>query len=116
MSALQQQARELQLRNEYAANQIQSAEEQQTQSRAMIESLETSRHELLAEAERLTQKIAGITATLDALREELHNAEQKWDESRSALDAWKDRHTALEIERTKSIWTSSILPVRAGAS
>jgi chromosome segregation protein len=101
ITTLQQQARELQERSDRAEQQVQQAEEQQTQSRAAIESLDTSRQELLDEHDRLNQKIAEITASLEQLRDELHGAEQKWDESRAALDAWKDRHTALEIERTK---------------
>ena len=101
MTALQQQARELEERRDRAAQQVQQAEEQQTQSRAAIESLDVARQELLAEHDRLNKRIAEITASLEELRGELHGAEQKWDESRAALDEWKDRHTALEIERTK---------------
>ena len=101
MTTLEQQAREFQNRNEHAGQQIQQAQEQQTQSRANMESLEASKHELTAEIAQLSQNITSITAALEALRGELHGAEQMWDESRSALDAWKDRHTALEIERTK---------------
>ena len=63
--------------------------------------MEGTREELLAEHERLNQQIAEVTATLEVLRAELHGAEQQWDDSRAALDAWKDRHNALEIERTK---------------
>jgi chromosome segregation protein len=101
LSVLQQQARELQERNGRAEEQIRQAEEQQGQSRSAIHLLEESRGELLTELDRLAQRIAEITARLDELRGDLHGAEQKWDESRSALDSWKDRHNALEIERTK---------------
>src|SRR5207249_11786404 len=38
---------------------------------------------------------------LEELRRELHQAEAKWDETRALLDSWKDRHTALEIEKTQ---------------
>jgi chromosome segregation protein len=101
IATLEQQVRELQERGDRAEQQIQQAEEQQMQSRAAIESLDLARQELLAEHDRLNQRIAEISATLEELRNELHGAEQKWDESRAELDAWKDRHTALEIERTK---------------
>ena len=43
----------------------------------------------------------GSTAVLDELRRELHEAESKWDETRALLDSWKDRHNALEIEKTQ---------------
>jgi chromosome segregation protein len=101
IAALQQQAKELQDRSDRAGQQIRQAEEQQSQSRLAVQGMETTRQELLAEHDRLNQKIAEITAILERLRDELHEAERKWDESRAALDAWKDRHNALEIERTK---------------
>ena len=31
----------------------------------------------------------------------LHEAEARWDETRGLLDSWKDRHNALEIEKTQ---------------
>jgi chromosome segregation protein len=101
LASLEQQAREIQEKSGRAAQQIEQAVEQQAQSAASVESLETLRMNLLAEVDRLNQKIAGVTAELGTLRDELHGAERQWDESRSALDAWKDRHNALEIERTK---------------
>jgi chromosome segregation protein len=101
IAALQHQAGELEDRERRAAQHIQQADEQQAQARVSIESLEEARRDLLGERERLNQAIAEVMAMLEQLRSDLHDAEQKWDESRNALDAWKDRHTALEIERTK---------------
>ena len=101
IAALQYQALELEDRDRRAVQQIQQAEEQQAQARTSIESLEEARRDLLGERERLNQAIAEVMAMLEQLRADLHDAEQKWDESRSALDAWKDRHNALEIEKTK---------------
>jgi chromosome segregation protein len=101
MATLEQQAAEIQERTGRAIQQIQQADEQKAESAAAIESLEALRKNLLAEVDRLNQRIVEVTAALSTLREELHSSERQWDESRSALDAWKDRHNALEIERTK---------------
>src|SRR5207245_355659 len=38
---------------------------------------------------------------LEELRRELHDSESNWDETRALLDSWKDRHNALEIEKTQ---------------
>jgi chromosome segregation protein len=39
-------------------------------------------------------------AALDGLRTGLLETELRWDGARALLDGWKDRHNALEIERT----------------
>jgi chromosome segregation protein len=101
MATFQHQAIELEERDRRAVQQTQQADEQQAQARLSIESLDEVRRDLLSERERLNQSIAEVMAMLEQLRVDLHEAEQKWDESRSALDAWKDRHNALEIEKTK---------------
>src|SRR5262249_23663038 len=45
--------------------------------------------------------ITDTSKSLDEFRRELHEAESKWDETRALLDSWKDRHNALEIEKTQ---------------
>ncbi|MBI2150816.1 MAG: AAA family ATPase [Acidobacteria bacterium] len=56
---------------------------------------------LARERDRLDEAIVETTAALEGLRRELHEAEAKWDETRGLLDTWKDRHNALEIEKTQ---------------
>ena len=77
------------------------ATQQQEETRAAIVSLEENRRELALERERLDQSILMASTALEELRRELSEAEAKWDESRALLDTWKDRHTALEIEKTQ---------------
>ncbi len=101
IASLQQKAVELEDRGRRAVEQILQADEQQALAGSQIESLEEARRTLLSERERLNQVILEVLSMIEQLRAELHESEQKWDESRSTLDAWKDRHTALEIERTK---------------
>src|SRR5207247_7094746 len=74
---------------------------QQEQTRATIDTLEVTRSGLIEERDQLDTAIGQHTTTLDELRRELHDAEGKWDESRALLDSWKDRHNALEIEKTQ---------------
>ena len=99
--ALGQQASELEERGSRAEVQIRQALEQQEQTRAAIEALEESRRNLVEERDRLDHAITGSTAALENLRNELHQAEARWDEARALLDSWKDRHNALEIEKTQ---------------
>jgi chromosome segregation protein len=101
LNALHLQATELEDRASHAETQIQQANEQQEQTRASIRSLEETRRGLVQERDYLDQAIAETTATLENLRKELQEAEAKWDETRGLLDTWKDRHNALEIEKTQ---------------
>jgi len=101
LATLGQQAADLSARASLAQDQIRQAGEQQEQTRVMIESLEVTRQGLVEERDALDDTIARTTAALDELRRELHDAEARWDETRALLDSWKDRHTALEIEKTQ---------------
>jgi chromosome segregation protein len=101
LNSLVQQAADLERRSSQASAQIGQAQEQQEQTRETIESLEVTRAGLSEERNSLDAVIAQTTAALDELRRELHEAEAKWDETRALLDTWKDRHNALEIERTQ---------------
>ncbi len=101
VNALGQQAGDLESRAREAETQIQQAGQQQQETRTTIESLEIARAGLAGEREEVDLSIGQTTTTLDGLRTELHDAEAKWDESRSLLDSWKDRYNALEIEKAK---------------
>jgi chromosome segregation protein len=101
VATLGQQAADLDSRASQAAMQIQQAGEQQDQTRVTIESLEVTRAGLAEERDALDASIARTAAALEELRRELQDAESKWDETRALLDSWKDRHTALEIEKTQ---------------
>jgi chromosome segregation protein len=101
LTVLQQQAADLRGRSSQAELQIQQAGEQQEQTRTSIEVLEETRLGLIEERDTLDIAIAESTAALDSMRRELHESEAKWDETRGLLDSWKDRHNALEIEKTQ---------------
>ena len=99
IDVLGQQALELEERASRAEAQIQQVGEQQEETRATVQALEETRHELALERDRLDHAILEGTAALEGVRRELQEAEAKWDENRSLLDSWKDRHNALEIEK-----------------
>jgi chromosome segregation protein len=99
--ALKRQAAELDERSKRAERQMEQADEQQDQTRAMIANLEESRFEYERERDALDTTISGAAARLEDMRRELHEKEAKWDETRTLLDSWKDRHNALEIEKTQ---------------
>jgi chromosome segregation protein len=101
LSTLAQQAADLERRTAQADQQIRQAGEQQEQTRVTIESLEVTRAGLVEERDGLDTTITETTTSLDGFRRELHEAESKWDETRALLDSWKDRHNALEIEKTQ---------------
>jgi chromosome segregation protein len=101
LTVVGQQAAELVGRASQAEMQIQQAGEQQEQTRLTIESLELARAGLAEERDALDASIVQTTAALEELRRELHESESKWDETRALLDSWKDRHNALEIEKTQ---------------
>jgi chromosome segregation protein len=101
LAVFQQQTAELEERLRSTALQSSQTEEQQDQTRGAVAGLEATWLNLLNERDELNRSIADAAARLDELRQDLNVAEQKWDEARAALDAWKDRHNALEIERTK---------------
>ena len=101
IDTLSQQARELEERAGRAEAQILQATQQQEETRAAMVLLEESRRELALERDRLEESILTATTALEELRRELSEAEAKWDESRALLDTWKDRHNALEIEKTR---------------
>ena len=101
LATLAQQAADLERRTAQADLQIRQAGEQQEQTRITIESLEVTRAGLVEERDELDVVITATTTALDEFRRELHEAESKWDETRALLDSWKDRHNALEIEKTQ---------------
>ena len=101
MTAIQQQARELEERRDRAAQQVQQAEEQQTQSRAAIESLDVARQELLAEHDRIEQENRGNRSQSRRTARRASWRRTKVGRVPCRARQWKDRHTALEIERTK---------------
>ena len=96
-----EQSADLERRAKEAEMQIQQAGEQQEQTCVMIESLDATRGDLVQQRESLDTVISEKTSALEELRHELHDAEAKWDETRALLDSWKDRHTALEIQKTQ---------------
>jgi chromosome segregation ATPase len=98
LAALGQQSADLERRAADSEMRIQQAAEQQEQTRVMIESLEQARAVLARERDELDSEITGRTATLEELRRELHEAEAKWDETRSlsipgriVTTPWKSR-------------------------
>jgi chromosome segregation protein len=95
------QANDLDERAKRAEQQIRQADEQQDQTQAMIRNLEEAKFEFEREKETLDSSIAASAAQLESLRHELHDSETRWDETRALLDSWKDRHNALEIEKTQ---------------
>ena len=101
LDTLGQQAADLERRANQAEMQIQQAAEQQEQTRVTIGSLEITRRGLVQERDALDSAIVENNNVLEELRRELHQAEAKWDETRALLDSWKDRHNALEIEKTQ---------------
>jgi chromosome segregation protein len=101
IAALSQNAADLESHAHEAELQIQQAGEQQQETRGTIESLELMRARLVQERDDVDSAITQTAAALDDLRRELHDAESKWDESRSLQDSWKDRYNALEIEKAQ---------------
>src|SRR5262249_16995992 len=96
-----EQSADLERRAKEAEMQIQQAGEQQEQTFVMIEWLDGTRGDLVQHCESRDTVISEKTSALEELRHELHDAEAKWDETRALLDSWKDRHTALEIQKTQ---------------
>jgi chromosome segregation protein len=101
LTTLGQQAADLQRRASQAEVQMEEAGNQQEQTRTTIESLEVTRDGLVEERDSLDASINLTTTALEELRRELTEAESKWDQTRALLDSWKDRHNALEIEKTQ---------------
>jgi chromosome segregation protein len=101
LAALGQQAADLNRRASQADGQIRQAAEQHVQTRSTVEALEETRKTLVEEREQADAAIIEKTAGLEELRTQLRDAEAEWDETRALLDSWKDRHNALEIERTQ---------------
>jgi chromosome segregation protein len=101
LAALGEQAADLERRAGEAEMQIQQAGDQQEQTCVTIESLDAVRDDFVQQQEALDLAIVENTGTLEEFRRELHEAEAKWDERRALLDTWKDRHTALEIQKTQ---------------
>jgi chromosome segregation protein len=98
---LRQRGVELDDRSKRAERQIQQAEEQQDQTEAVIRNLDETRYELERERQTLDASINEMATRFEELRQDLHESETKWDEARGLLDTWKDRHKALEIEKTQ---------------
>jgi chromosome segregation protein len=101
LSALGAQAADLQRRASQAEMQIRQAGEQQEQTRAAIGSLDQARSTLAQERDVLELAITEKTTALEDVRHQLQDGEAKWDQTRAVLDSWKDRHNALEIEKTQ---------------
>jgi chromosome segregation protein len=101
LTSLERQAEELTGRANQADTQIRQAGEQQEQTRLTIETLEEAREALMQKRDDLDEAITQNATALEDLRREMGEAEQKWDETRALLDSWKDRHNALEIEKTQ---------------
>jgi chromosome segregation protein len=101
INTLRQRQTDLEERIARADRQTTQAQEQQDQMRETIGGLEKMRIQLTAERDRLTETIAAAGLRLEELRRELHESETRWDETRGLLDAWKDRHNQLEIEKTQ---------------
>jgi chromosome segregation protein len=57
--------------------------------------------QLVLERDQLSVAIVEMAARLEELRHGLKEAEFDWDQTREYLTTWKDRHTALEIEKTQ---------------
>lgn len=101
LNSLRQQAVNLEEQVKRAERNIEQADQQQHEARTTIEELAAARIDLISERDRLDAELAETTSGLDLLRQELQESEAKWDEKRGLLDSWKDRHNALEIERTQ---------------
>ena len=101
LATLGEQAADLERRAAEAEMQIRQAGDQQEQTCVTIESLDAVRVDFVQQQDALDVAIVENTGTLEEFRRELHEAEAKWDERRGLLDTWKDRHTALEIQKTQ---------------
>ena len=101
LNTLQAQSSELEERARRAVQQISEADHQQSETRISIESLGETRNQLVLERDQLSLSIIEMAARLEELRHGLREAEFDWDQTREYLDTWKDRHTALEIEKTQ---------------
>jgi chromosome segregation protein len=101
LNVLRQQAADLEERGRRAVQQIEEATLQQGETRLSIESLGETMSRLAEERDRLNLAIVEVSARVDELRLGLKESEFQWDETRGLLDTWKDRHTALEIEKTQ---------------
>jgi chromosome segregation protein len=101
LSLLQQQAAGLEQRIRTAVQQVDQARHQQEQNHQAITTLEEARLSWMQERDRLAEALADTTSHLEQLRQDLNDAERGWDSARAALDIWKDRHNALEIDKTK---------------
>lgn len=101
LNALRQQAADLEERGRRAIQQIGEAEQQQAETRHSITALGETVQMLVIERDKLSVSIVEMAARLEEFRHGLRQAEFQWDETRELLDTWKDRHTALEIEKTQ---------------
>jgi chromosome segregation protein len=101
LNSLMQQSSELEERARRAVQQIADADHQQSETRLSIENLGETLKQLVLERDQLNVAIVEMAARLEELRQGLKEAEFDWDQTRAYLDTWKDRHTALEIEKTQ---------------
>jgi chromosome segregation protein len=101
LNTLLAQSSELEERARRAVQQISEAGHQQAETRLSIEHLGETRNQLVLERDQLSLAIVEMAASLEELRHGLREAEFDWDQTREYLDTWKDRHTALEIEKTQ---------------
>jgi chromosome segregation protein len=100
-AALKARARELDERRIRADRQIEQTKSQRVDALKSIDADELVRHDCSRKRDELDLLIASSVERLDKLRQELHAAESNWDEARTVLDGWKDKHNEREIERTE---------------
>jgi chromosome segregation protein len=101
LNTLLAQSSELEERAGRAVQQIAEADHQQSETRLSIENLGETLKQLVLERDQLSVAIVEMAARLEELRHGLKEAEFDWDQTREYLATWKDRHTALEIEKTQ---------------
>ncbi len=93
-------ARELGERGARADRQIEHTNSERLDAFGSIDAGEQARHDCNRKKDELDRLIASAVERLEKLRHELHEAESEWDEARTELDGWKDKHNEREIERT----------------
>ena len=101
IASLKSQVEQLEMRRARLDVQIEGTTAQKQSALASIEADQKRRDELAVAEEDLEAQTVKMLAELERLRSELHDAEAGWDEARSVLDGWKDRHNQLEIENNQ---------------
>ncbi len=101
LAAVRERTAELEERHRHIEGQISGAAAQKAAALASIASDEESRERLAALRDDLARRIESAVDRLADLRKELHEAEAKWDDARSGMDSFKDKHNEREIERNQ---------------